>query len=196
MLTESTNQWEAARCRHEPDLPRLDFVPSREESRFAFPGSFFRGLTGQDGLVGEDAIEGGTADLELAGGAELVAAVELKDELDVVTDDGVEREVFRIDGGLGNLRRGSFLAAGQVKVFGADDAIDGFEESGFKDRGQFADVAGPGVLEEAGERAGAEQDRALLIAGAETVEETLSERGDVFAAQAQGGTGQRTALRR
>ena len=46
------------------------------------------------GFVGEDAVEGGAADAELAGGAEFVAAVEVEDVLDVVLDDGVEGEVF------------------------------------------------------------------------------------------------------
>jgi len=49
---------------------------------------------GEDGLVAEDAIEGGAADAELAGGAEFVAPVEVEDGLDVMVDDGVEGKVF------------------------------------------------------------------------------------------------------
>jgi hypothetical protein len=41
------------------------------------------------------------------------------------------------------------------------------------------------VLEKAGERAGSEKDGALLIAGADAVEEELDERGDIFAALAE-----------
>jgi hypothetical protein len=76
-------------------------------------------------------------------------------------------------------------ASGKGKVAGSDDAVDGFKEGGFKDGGQLADVAGPVVLEETGERAGAEDYRALLVAGADAVEEGLGEGGDVFAAHAQ-----------
>jgi hypothetical protein len=69
--------------------------------------------------------------VELAGGAELVAAVELEYVLDVMADDGVEGEIFRVDGGLQSLLDWGFLTAGQIEVFSADDAIDGFEEGGF-----------------------------------------------------------------
>ena len=79
----------------------------------------------------------------------------------------------------------SFRFGGQGEVAGEDDAVVGFEERGFKDAGEFADVAGPVVLEEAGEGAGAEEHGALLIAGADAVEQGLGERGDVFAALAQ-----------
>ncbi len=71
------------------------------------------------------------------------------------------------------------------EVSGADDAVAGFEEGGLKDAGELADVARPVVLEQAGERAGAEDDGALLIAGADAVEQGLGEGGDVFAALAQ-----------
>ena len=49
-----------------------------------------RGLVVEEGFVAQDAVEGGAADGELAGGAQLVAAVEVKDVLDVMVDDGVE----------------------------------------------------------------------------------------------------------
>jgi hypothetical protein len=54
----------------------------------------------KDGFVGEDAVEGRAADVELAGGAEPVAAAELEDVFNMVADDGVEREIVGIDGGL------------------------------------------------------------------------------------------------
>ena len=79
---------------------------------------------------------------------------------------------------------------GKDEVAGEDDAVVGFEERGFKDAGELADVAGPVVLEEAGEGAGAEEHGALLIAGADAVEQGLGERGDVFAALAQGRNGE------
>ncbi len=91
--------------------------------------------------------------------------------------------------GLG-LRRTVVVGSGEGEVFGTDDAVGGFEECGFKDGGEFADVAGPVVLQEAGERAGAEEDGALLVAEADALEEGLGERGDVFAAQAQGRNGE------
>ena len=64
-------------------------------------------------------------------------------------------------------------AGGDGQVTGTDYAVDGFKECGFKDGGEFADVAGPVVLEEAGECAGAEDYGALLIAGADAVEDGL-----------------------
>jgi hypothetical protein len=54
----------------------------------------------EEGLVAEDAVEGGAADGELAGGAELVSAVEVEDILDVISDDGVEGEVIGLACGL------------------------------------------------------------------------------------------------
>ena len=54
----------------------------------------------EEGFVAEDAVEGGAADGELAGGAELVAAVEVEDVLDVMPDDGVEGEVVWLAGRL------------------------------------------------------------------------------------------------
>ncbi len=48
---------------------------------------------GEDGLVAQDAIEGGAADAELAGGAQLVAAVQVEHELHVMADDRIEAEV-------------------------------------------------------------------------------------------------------
>jgi hypothetical protein len=53
---------------------------------------------GEEGFVAEDAVEGGAADGELAGGAELVAAVEVEDVLDVMADYGVEGKIVRVLG--------------------------------------------------------------------------------------------------
>ncbi len=103
----------------------------------------------------------------------------------MLVNDGVEREIDGIDDGLGDGHR-DFVGGGKVEVFGANDAVDRFEKRGLEDGGQFADVAGPGVLEQACERAGAESDGALPIAGADSFQQRLGERGDVFAAHAEG----------
>jgi len=145
-------------------------------------------LLGEEGLVAQDAVEGGAGDAELAGGAELVSAVEVEDVLDVMADDGVEGEAVGADDGLG-LGLG-FESRGEGEVVGADDAVCGFEEGGFKDGGEFADVSLPVVLEEAGEGAGSEGDGALLVACADAIEEGLGKGGDVFAAKAQGWYGE------
>jgi hypothetical protein len=60
---------------------------------------FLKGTALEEGFVAEDAVKGGAADGELTGGAELVAAVQVKDVLDVMADDGVERKVVRLTGG-------------------------------------------------------------------------------------------------
>src|ERR1039458_505942 len=106
----------------------------------------------------------------------------------MMADYGVEGHAVSVQGlrgfGLG------LEAGGQGEVAGVDYAVDGFEKGGFKDGGQLADVTGPVVLEEADKGAGAEDDGALLVAGADAVKEGLGERGDVFAAQAQGWNGE------
>ena len=61
----------------------------------------------EDGFVAEDAVEGGAADAELAGGAELVAAVEVEDVLHVMADDGVEGEVLGGGGRTAERRAGA-----------------------------------------------------------------------------------------
>jgi len=58
------------------------------------------GSAGEEVFVGEDAVEGRAADGELARGAELVAAVEVEDKLNMMADDGVEGEVCGAGGGL------------------------------------------------------------------------------------------------
>jgi hypothetical protein len=143
---------------------------------------------GEEGFVAEDAVEGGAGDAELSGGAELVSLVEVEDVLDMLLDDGVERKVVGVGDGLG--LQGAVVVGGEGEVFGADYAVDGFEEGGLEDGGEFADVAGPVVLEQAGEGSGAEEDRALLVTEADALEERLGERGDVFATESQGRDGE------
>ena len=98
----------------------------------------------EEGFVAEDAVEGGTADGELTGGAELVATVQVENVLDVVADDSIEREVVRLACGLLIWMEVRF--GGQSEVAGKDDAVVGFEKGGFKDAGKLADIAGPVVL--------------------------------------------------
>jgi hypothetical protein len=143
---------------------------------------------GEERLVGEDAVEGGAGDGELAGCAELVSFVEVEDVLDVLVDDGVEGEVVGVGDGVG--LGGAVIVGGEGEVLRSDDAVGGFEECGFEDGGEFADVTGPVVLEKAGECAGSEEDRALLVAEADAFEEGLGERGDVFASKAEGRNGE------
>jgi hypothetical protein len=81
--------------------------------------------------------------------------------------------------------KGRLQTVGEGEVRGTDDAIVGLEERVLEDAGELAHIAGPGVLEEAGKRAGSEDDWALLVAGAEAIEEKLRERGNVFTALAQ-----------
>lgn len=59
------------------------------------------GLFCEEALVGKDAIESGAADTELTGGTELVAAVKVEDVLNVMANDGVERDVTGTRGGMG-----------------------------------------------------------------------------------------------
>ena len=146
------------------------------------------GSSGEDGFVGEDAVEGGAADAELSGGAEFVSVVDFEDGLDVMVDDGIEGEAFDFQDGLEAWR--GVDAIEDADVGGTDDAVGGLEQCGFKHACEFADVAGPGVLEEAAEGSRSEGDRALLIAVADAFEEELSEGGDIFAALAKGRNGE------
>jgi hypothetical protein len=63
------------------------------------------------------------------------------------------------------------FVCGEGEVFGTDDAVCSFEECGFENGSQFADVSWPVVLEQSGEGAGAEHDRALLVSEADSFEE-------------------------
>ena len=81
---------------------------------------------GEDGFVGEDAVEGGAADAELSGGAEFVSVVDFEDGLDVMADDGIEGEAIDFEGGLKAGRGVEAIEDGDVG--GTDDAVGGFEE--------------------------------------------------------------------
>jgi hypothetical protein len=73
------------------------------------------------------------------------------------------------------------------QVTGPNSAGGGIENGGFEDGGEFADVAGPGVLQEAGQGAGAEDRGGLLVMAADAVDEGLGDWGDVFAMLTEGG---------
>jgi len=92
-----------------------------------------RPSVGKKGFVAEDAVEGGTADAELPCSAELVAAIQVQDVLDVLLNDGVEIEGASLCRGM-HLWHG-LEAGGQGEVAGADDAIDGLKERSFEDSG-------------------------------------------------------------
>ena len=130
----------------------------------------------QRAFVGEDAIEGRAADGELARGAKLVAVVKVEDVLDVMANDGVEGEVagargrMRAEAGIGLGVEEGLRAFGERQVGGTDDAVIGFEQGVFEYARKLAHVSGPAMLEEASEDAGAEDDGALLVAGADAVE--------------------------
>jgi hypothetical protein len=107
----------------------------------------------------------------------------------VVANDGVEGKIVRPGDGLGLEGWGGGVV-GEGEIRGADDAVGGLEERGFKDAGELAHVAGPVVLEQAGESAGTQDDVALLVAGGDALKQGLGERSNVFAALAQGRNGE------
>ena len=142
----------------------------------------------ENGFVAEDAVERGAADAELTRGAELVAVVQIEDVLDVLVDHGVKAQVLAVRSGLGVTVH--FKKGGDEQIFRADDAVGGFEQSGFKHAGELTHIAWPAVLEQACERTGAENDGTLLVAAADAVEKGLCKSGDVFFAIAQGRDGE------
>src|ERR1019366_1684426 len=87
--------------------------------------------------------------------------------------------------GGGYLVRLCLRFGGQSEIAGLDDAVVSFKQSGFKHAGQFAHIARPVVLKQAGKRARSKQHRPLLVAGADTVEQGLRERSYVFSALPQ-----------
>ena len=103
----------------------------------------------------------------------------------------VERLVVRGDGGCGGVpgRRGfeqglgEILGADQVAFAEHDGALDGV--------GELADVAGPGVAQQAGARLGGEAGGAAAELAAEQGGEVAGEERDVLAALAQRRQGQR-----
>jgi hypothetical protein len=140
-----------------------------------------------NGLVAQDAVEGGAADAELAGGAQLVAPVQVQDILHVLLNDRIQ--IQAVSGALPGAARAGFQAGGQGQIFGPDDAVDGFEQRGFQHRGQLAHVSRPVVLQQPGQRAGPQHHGALLVARADAVQQRLGQHGNVFAALAQRGNG-------
>ena len=102
----------------------------------------------------------------------------------MLTNDRVERKISCLAGRL-RCGRGRFLAVRQIQILGANDAVHRFKQRGFKDRGQFTHIAGPGVLQQARQRARSERDGTLLIAVADSVQQRLGEWGDVFSAKTQ-----------
>lgn len=128
----------------------------------------------------------------MASGAEFIAAVEVKDILNVMADDGIEGEVAGSGGGMGAGIQIELLvvlglgAVRQCEIDRTDDAVFGFEKGGLKNAGELARVSGPVMLQEAGEDAGSEDNGALLIADTDAIEEELGEWSDVFTALAQG----------
>ena len=81
---------------------------------------------GEEVFVGEDAVEGGAADGELAGGAELVAPVEVEDILNMLADDGVEGEVGDAGGGVRFKRGcGARCGVGPGIECGTDEGVGG-----------------------------------------------------------------------
>ena len=75
----------------------------------------------------------------------------------------------------------------EMKVGGADDAGGRVEDCRLEDGGEFAYVAGPGVLEEARHGAGRQDGGGLLVVAADAVDEGLRDGSDVFAVVAQRG---------
>lgn len=145
----------------------------------------------QEGLVGEDAVEGRTADGELTGGTKLVAAVEIEDVLDMMSNDRIEGEISGSSWGMpaeACTKRRVVLGLGTVgqrEIAGLDSTIRGFEERHLQNTGELTHIAGPAMLQKPGESARRKDDGTELIAGAEAVEEKLRERGDIFATLAK-----------
>ena len=92
----------------------------------------------QGGFASQDAVEGGSADAELAGCAELIAAIEFEDELNMAMNDRIECHVIRdLRKGMGGRHgwRGAFQAGWEVEVETrrTDDAGSGIQDGGFED---------------------------------------------------------------
>lgn len=132
----------------------------------------------------EEAVEGGAADAEHVGSADLVTAGAGEDAGNVPEDGTVEIGVFGggVGGGIGG--GGGPVEAGDIE--GADPLAWAIEGGGSDGRFEFADVAGPGVGEQAAERAGSEATERLPMADAPVTQEEGSEQRDIFTAVAQG----------
>jgi hypothetical protein len=146
----------------------------------------------QGGFASQDAIEGRSADAELAGGSELVAAIEFEDELNMAMNDGIECHVIRgLGKGMGS-RRGwrSGFEVGlkiEIQVRRTDDAGRRVQDRGFEDRSEFTNIARPCVLKKTGQSALGKHCSWLLIAAADAIDKRLGDGGDVFAVFAQWG---------
>jgi len=148
-------------------------------------------LLAGDLFSGEETIEGGAANAELARGTELVIAVEFQDELDVAMNGRCEGEIVRDLGDLGlrrwaGCRRGRFVRCVQREVVGTNDSAGGVEDGGFKNRCKFADVSRPRVLQQAMQCPLGKYGGRLLVAPADAIDQGLRDGSDVFAAFAQG----------
>ena len=104
-------------------------LKSRPTERTTVPAR----LCGKEAFVAEDAVEGGAADAQLAGGAEFIATIEFEDELDVAMDDGVQGHVLGQGQGFslewsGGTFRGLDDGDLEMKVGGADDAGGGVKD--------------------------------------------------------------------
>jgi len=94
-------------------------------------------------------------------------------------------------GGSCGSRRRYWVGGGMNgQIAGADGAVGGLEDGGLEDGGEFADIAGPGVLKQPGQRAGAEDGCGLLVVAADSVDEGLGQWSDVFAMFAEGWDGE------
>ena len=118
------------------------------------------GSTGEWHAFFEQPVKCGAADSELAGGAELVSAVEMENMEDVVVDHGVQIPGLRSP----NQRRIGRMGGRDSQIFGSNNAIGAFDYGGFEDAREFAEIAGPGVLEELRDRARGEDDWRQMIA--------------------------------
>ena len=106
-------------------------------------------------------------------------------------DDGIKGEVRGPGGGVHAEVRVEWWVVlglgtvGQGKIGGLDEAIGCFEERHFENAGEFAYIAGPGVLQKPRHGAGRKDHGTKLVAGAEAVKQELCEGGNIFAALAQ-----------
>jgi hypothetical protein len=136
----------------------------------------------------EEAIEGGAADAEHAGRANLVAVSACEDEGDVAEDRAVEVGIFG-EGIGGDVRRRSGGWGGPVEAGDIEraDPLAGALEGGGRDDGfELADVARPGPGGKADESAWGKTTEGFCVLEAPLTEEQTGEEGEIVAAVAQG----------
>jgi hypothetical protein len=139
----------------------------------------------------EHAVQGGAADAEAVGGADLVAVAAEKDIEDMVVDDVVET----LDAGFD--RAGTFLLgelAERREMRGVDDTVGAIwitvwavGPGQLDDALQFADVAGPVVGLKLGNGAAIEGSRRMAALGSAAAQDGAGDQRDVFEPGAQGG---------